>query len=194
MFISKNLLDNPNQRPAFIDQTIYKRAGLLYKHFDDNQLWYVDEGRSQSHVFFDGTYFVEISPKYVRFLDNVKLTDFQMVDVHGTNMVRYKRSIKPMLYHPMLNSSDEAMVRVEMTPGENLLFTAHPGLVKHCIYNRCCGWTIDMCNNTYPLITSLSASIHTCKVYKWLKTTYNIVNPESKTYRRRVCSLRFTLA
>ena len=194
MFISKNLLDNPTQRPAFTDIEIYKRAAAHYAHFEKNKLWYVDADRSCSHVFFDGEYNVEVNQKYVHFSKEGKDSDYQVIDVFGTLMVRHKRSIKPILYHPTLMKTLDSQTVYPMTPAEIILFTAHPELVQYCIYNRCRGWTIDLCDATYPLDPGISISFHTRRIYDWFKATHQLINLESKTYRKRVCSVRFSVA
>lgn len=191
MYVSKNLIENPTQVPDNMDPVLYARAVQHYTHFRDNQLWYVDEDRTRSHVFYDGLCCVEVSPKYVRFLEDTYPSDFTLVNVHGTDMIRHKRSIKPLCYYPNHIDLNVPIQSGNLLPAEERLFEAHPELVNYCLYNRGCGWTIDLCDNTYPIEVGVSASLHVNRVYQWFKAQHNLVNIKSKSFRRRVSSLRF---
>lgn len=192
MFISKNLLNHPLQRPASMDERLYNKAKTYHQYFSDNDLWYVDEARTKSHIFFDGEYCVEVAPTYVHFLSGGSANDFQLVDANGTIMMRHKRTLKPLIYYPMYESSGISLSVNKMAATEEILFDLHPDLKNYCLYNRHIGWTIDMCNNTYPINVGVSKSMHTHKFINWFKDTHAIIATGTKMHLRRVSAIRFS--
>lgn len=191
MYVSKFMLDNPNLNLYDIDPALIERARKIYEHFENNSLFYVDCDRRSGHVFFDGKYGVEVTKQHVRFLDDVNAESFVVVDFNDTQLVKHGRSLKPIIYYPILEPGYK-MRTGQLGSAEQYLLEKYKGLSKFCLFNRVHGWTVDICDNTYPLNPSASLSMHTVKIQNWFKSQYAIVSTlNSKCYGNRVSSIRF---
>lgn len=185
------MLDNPTTGLYDVDHVLYQRAKIIHKHFEDNNLFYVSGERTRGHVFFDGEYGVEVTKTYVRFLDDVKADTFVELDFNGEKLVRYHRSLKPAIYHPIIDS-DYVRKQGTLTEAEAHLLSKYEGLSKYCLYNRIHGWTVDMCDSIYPFNPSASISMHVVKMKKWFNEQFNIISTLEATHSgKRVSSFRF---
>ena len=191
MYITKFMLDHPTTTLYEIDPVMYERARKIYEHFEKNDLFFVDGDRKEGHVFFDGKYTVEITKQWVKFKEDVNPRLFTAVDYNGEALVRYNRTLKPAIYHPIMEEGFE-LRKGSLSDAEKHLLSKYCGLSKFCLYNRVHGWTVDICDNVYPLVPSMSLSIHAVKMQNWFKAQFaNICNVETKCYGKRVSTVRF---
>lgn len=191
MYFTKFMLQNPTVKTHVVDPFLFERAQRIYKHFEDNGLFYVDDNRKQGHVFFDGWDGVEVTRAHVRFLPEVTSNEFIHVEFEGQQLVRHNRHLKPIIYYPIFN--DEFKLRPgRLTDSENHLLSKYAALSGHCLYNRSKGWTVDFCDAGYPLKPSASLSMHTVKIQNWFKDQFQqMMGIESRCYGNRVSTVRF---
>lgn len=195
MFISEFLLNNPERLSADTDLTLYNKAKLHHAYFKDNNLWFVNKNRRRSHVFFDGEHVVEVAEKYVRFPKDITKEDFTVIPYGDSFMVRFKRGLKPSVYYPTVKGL-ECGVPGTFTSSERYLLERWPGLAEHCLYYKGggfgFGWSINFCQNNYPLKPGLSVSMHTVKMYDWLKTEKKVDwKPTSKVFLNQLHVISF---
>lgn len=196
MFISKYCLDNPQHLPSSISKEMHTLAKTLYEYFESNNLFYINTEKRRPHILFAGGFGVEVSKRGVLFNPEVKLNDFKLVRINDTvTMVRFKKSLKPMIYYPVVPGTGIAQLDPqEMSMSERYLFDTHPSLTEHCLFNRgAAGWSIDMCQNNYPVETCPSLSRHVVKFHKWFEEKHGIYTGyKTRVMNNRVSLVRFS--
>lgn len=190
-YISKFMLENPKLTGDEVGAELLHRAKIAYEYFDSNNLFFIEDDSIRGHIFFDGSYTLEVTKDFVKFHFDIESRLFTQVKVAGQTLVRFDRELKPEIYHPIFECGYKRRSGA-LSDSEISLVNKYPGIIKHCIYNRMAGWTIHLTHHDYPFVPGLSIAMHTVKMCKWFKEHYKIWTAVTSVHQtNHISQLRF---